>query len=749
MRIREGLVDVGQVEVDSGNELGGIAVFFDLENIIFGLHDSFKVKTIIDHLTERGEVMIRRAYADWGRYRSQQRQFLEEGIQMVFLPSYGQSDKNRTDTAICVDAMEILFRREHIDTFVICSGDSDFGVLAQRLRDYGKRVVGVSARSAASQILVKQCHEFIFYESLVGVAMTDYSRDEGESRLKRALNQLVDEYGRKFRASLLKDRMRKHDSTFSEKNYGASNFTRFLKNYGRLVRVLDGGKVEVVGSFDTDATDSGPSQASGRSARSPRSKPAAAKAEEVPGSRTESSRAESSRAEPNRTERSRTETNRTETNRTETNRTETNRTETNRTESKLGEPDRPPRSRSRRAASDGDGQGRDPGRRAEQNSSAKANVNANHHAAALEPEVARRTADLLSRAFFEALGDADAIRMSVVKDTLLFFDPEFDEGRLGFRSFASFLKAFPEVVRLDRHRDRVRPAPGATPPAEAGEPEAAPPAPAVEPRPATAEAGTPTPATREAGAPAARDRPSRRSTGKSQRHRSGGSLPAEADAAPAAALADEGGTEAVSGLADDHRDTAGSGSSGAGVESVDAEAEAEAKAEARAEAEAEAEAQEPRAAVADVEDDSGSAHAEGPEAAQPEGEEREGKKGAGSKSTAKKLTAKKSAAKKSTAKKSTAKKSTAKKSTAKKSTAKKSTAKKSTAKKSTAKKSTAKKSTAKKSTAKKSTAKKSTAKKSTAKKSTAKKSTAKKSTAKKSTAKKSTAKKSSSKKDSS
>jgi uncharacterized LabA/DUF88 family protein len=389
MRIRESLIDMDQIAVGSGNELGGTAVFFDFENIILGIHESFKVHKIIDHLTERGEVMIRRAYADWGRYRQYQRQFLEEGVQMVFLPSYGTSDKNRTDTAICVDAMEILFRREHIDTFVICSGDSDFGVLAQRLRDYGKRIVGISARSAASQILVKQCHEFIFYESLVGLAMKDYSRDEGEARMKRALVQLVDEYGRQFRASLLKDRMRKQDSTFSEKNYGASNFTRFLKSYPRVVRVLDGGKVEVLWTPEADFGESASPRNNGAApARGPGGRSGAGRAPATP------------------------------------------------PPAALSPPLAPPPALPAKPA----------GAPAEAVQPEK-----------MTPKRKQEIAALLERAFAQSLGSAASIRMGQLKETLVSMSPGFDEGRLGFRSFASFLKAFPTVVTLDRYRDDVRP----------------------------------------------------------------------------------------------------------------------------------------------------------------------------------------------------------------------------------------------------------------------------------------------------
>ncbi|MEC9073278.1 MAG: NYN domain-containing protein, partial [Myxococcota bacterium] len=230
--------------------LGGIAVFVDFENIVLGLKDGFRVEEVLRALNDRGEVMTRRAYADWGRYKRHQLQFLEAGISMVFLPSYGVSDKNRTDTAVCVDAMEILFTRPHIDTFVIVSGDSDFAVLARRLRDHGKRVVGISARNAASQILVQVCHEFIFYETLVGERLQGFAVEDAAGLVRRALTIVVDRMGTSFRAGALKDIMRKQDPTFSEKNYGASSFTRFLKSFSDLVKVESGGIVQVIADLD-------------------------------------------------------------------------------------------------------------------------------------------------------------------------------------------------------------------------------------------------------------------------------------------------------------------------------------------------------------------------------------------------------------------------------------------------------------------------------------------------------------------
>jgi hypothetical protein len=202
----------------------------------------------------RGDVLIRRAYADWGRFKSDQGKLLELGVDMVFLPTYGLKDKNRTDTAIAVDAMEVLSLHPMIDTFVIVSGDSDFGVLARKLRGYGKHIIGVSAKKSASKVLVSLCHEFIFYETLVGKKVSGYSQKEGKKLLDKVLPALAEDYGTGFQPSLVKDRLRKADSTFNERNFGFNSFIKFLEDYPALLSVerFKGGRNEVTVNEDAN-----------------------------------------------------------------------------------------------------------------------------------------------------------------------------------------------------------------------------------------------------------------------------------------------------------------------------------------------------------------------------------------------------------------------------------------------------------------------------------------------------------------
>jgi len=235
MRRKDKYVDIDHTPAQPEQNLGTIAVFFDHENVALAMKRGkarFQPDLIIEHHGQRGDVVVRRAYADWGRYDKDQTAYLEQGVEMVFMPTYGYRDKNRTDTAICVDAMDILRLQPRIDTYVIVSGDSDFGVLARRLRSNAKRIVGISAKEAASKILVSVCHEFIFYEGLTGESLGKGFDLEGASRLiESVLPSLSDEYGDTFQPSLLKDRIRRKDATFSERNYGCESFTALLEKF--------------------------------------------------------------------------------------------------------------------------------------------------------------------------------------------------------------------------------------------------------------------------------------------------------------------------------------------------------------------------------------------------------------------------------------------------------------------------------------------------------------------------------------
>src|SRR5437868_12788596 len=148
-----------------------IAVFIDFDNIEIGmkstLHREFDVAAVLDALKERGEIVTKFAYANWGRQESQTRALSEHAVQMVQRDPSPRGDKNGADINLALDALEMAFTHDHINAFAIVSGDSDFIALVNKLKQYDKRIFGVGGGAFTSMILQKICHEFIAYESVM------------------------------------------------------------------------------------------------------------------------------------------------------------------------------------------------------------------------------------------------------------------------------------------------------------------------------------------------------------------------------------------------------------------------------------------------------------------------------------------------------------------------------------------------------------------------------------------------------
>ena len=146
-----------------------IAVFIDFENIALGLRDAsapFEVRRILDRLLEKGKVIVKVAYADWNRFRSHTKDLHENGIELIEIPRRETTGKNSADIRLVVDAMDLSWSKEHIDTFVIVSGDSDFSPLVAKLKENGRHVIGLGMKRSTSPLLANSCDEFIYYEDL-------------------------------------------------------------------------------------------------------------------------------------------------------------------------------------------------------------------------------------------------------------------------------------------------------------------------------------------------------------------------------------------------------------------------------------------------------------------------------------------------------------------------------------------------------------------------------------------------------
>jgi uncharacterized LabA/DUF88 family protein len=220
-----------------------IAVFIDFDNIEIGvkstLNRHFDIGAVLEAIKERGEVVTKIAYGDWKRAGEHSRSMTQHAIQMVQRNLTPGGDKNGADINLALDALEMAFTRNHINAFVIVGGDSDFIALVEKLKQYDKKVMVVGGRAFTSIILQKNCHEFISYENLVApqgrkpaerarVAVSDPNLGKALPLVRRALKVLTDREVSP-QLGLLKSTLLQLDSTFSERDYGASTFRDFTE----------------------------------------------------------------------------------------------------------------------------------------------------------------------------------------------------------------------------------------------------------------------------------------------------------------------------------------------------------------------------------------------------------------------------------------------------------------------------------------------------------------------------------------
>lgn len=206
--------------------LNNLAVFIDFEN--FSRHDTFETTALIEKLKERGRLIVKKAYADWGQFPKAKRQMLENSVELIELPNHSRS-KNQADIKLVVDAVETAITKDYIDTIVVVSGDSDFTPLISKLREYNKYVIVVGAKGQVSKLLKGYCDELIYYSNLVGQGTIEASANQvAFDLLERAINGLENQ-GIETRSSQIKSYMRQLDSSFNESNYGFSRFKLFLE----------------------------------------------------------------------------------------------------------------------------------------------------------------------------------------------------------------------------------------------------------------------------------------------------------------------------------------------------------------------------------------------------------------------------------------------------------------------------------------------------------------------------------------
>jgi uncharacterized protein (TIGR00288 family) len=153
------------------NATRNLALFCDFENIALGVRDAryarFDIGEVLERLLVKGNIVVKKAYCDWERYKDFKRDMHEASFELIEIPHRRQSGKNSADIRMVVDALDLCYTKSHVDTFVVISGDSDFSPLVSKLRENNKQVIGIGVKESTSDLLIANCDEFIYYEDIV------------------------------------------------------------------------------------------------------------------------------------------------------------------------------------------------------------------------------------------------------------------------------------------------------------------------------------------------------------------------------------------------------------------------------------------------------------------------------------------------------------------------------------------------------------------------------------------------------
>ncbi|MGA2516821.1 MAG: NYN domain-containing protein [Thermodesulfobacteriota bacterium] len=219
-----------------------LAVFIDFENLALGFRGKrdrrFEIQKVLERLVEKGKLIVKKAYADWADYAEYKKPLHEAAIELIEIPKRAMTGKNSADIRLCVDALDLCYSKEHIDTFVIVSGDSDFSPLVSKLKENGKRVIGLGMKESSSNLLVDNCDEFIYYEDLerpLGIP-PKIEQDLPEKK-KEAFQLLVDSVVALVRenkevlwSSMVKETMKRKKPSFNESYHGYRTFSDLLED---------------------------------------------------------------------------------------------------------------------------------------------------------------------------------------------------------------------------------------------------------------------------------------------------------------------------------------------------------------------------------------------------------------------------------------------------------------------------------------------------------------------------------------
>src|SRR5262245_5594085 len=218
-----------------------LAVFVDFENLALGFQgrrDRVGLARVLERIVEKGKIVAKKAYADWSRFTSYTAPLHEAGIELVEIPKRSLSGKNSADIRLCVDAMDLAYSKEHIDTFVIVSGDSDFSPLVSKLKENGKHVIGLGMQDSTSELLRDNCDEFIYYEDLgKSTTLVPQLNASVPETKRKAFALLLDsmlalrrENKEVLWSSMVKDTMKRKKPSFNETYHGYRTFSELLED---------------------------------------------------------------------------------------------------------------------------------------------------------------------------------------------------------------------------------------------------------------------------------------------------------------------------------------------------------------------------------------------------------------------------------------------------------------------------------------------------------------------------------------
>ena len=242
------------------NKTTNLALYCDFENIALGVRDAqyarFDIKEVLERLLVKGNIVVKKAYCDWERYKDFKADMHEASFELIEIPHLRQSGKNSADIRMVVDALDLCYTKSHVDTFVVISGDSDFSPLVSKLRENNKIVIGVGVKESTSNLLIANCDEFIYYDDIVRQAErrkpkkkknngkkenddeNQVATGKGQRRAEQAfawvLETLDDLFGErdpeeKVWGSMVKQALKRRKPGFSERYHGFRSFSELLE----------------------------------------------------------------------------------------------------------------------------------------------------------------------------------------------------------------------------------------------------------------------------------------------------------------------------------------------------------------------------------------------------------------------------------------------------------------------------------------------------------------------------------------